>query len=226
MFKHISQKFSGGCFYLLRQREDSVVFLGTVFLIHEDGYLLTASHLLEENYDGLLAGRSSKPEEFSPLSLDTVQAIPLEVVKTDLITNTALLRFKKKLIINTPDHMIGNVESVFLGSSVLALGFPFGHQELHNLAVQSGVIASKVSLRDHVNLFLFDSAIHTGMAGGPLVNYADGRVIGIMMGLFVPKEDGGDFLRGSHPGYETSFSYAVSIEYGKAMVEELGLSLL
>lgn len=226
MFEHISQKYSGGCFYLLRQREDSVVFLGTAFLVHGEGYLLTATHLLEENHDNLMAARASKPEEFSPLSLDTVQAIPLDVVKADLTTNTALLRFSKKLIIETPDHMIGNIESVFLGSSVLALGFPFGHQELHNLAVQSGVIASKVSLRNHVNLFLFDSAIHTGMAGGPLVNYDDGRVIGIMVGLFVPNEDGGDFLRGSHPGYETSFSYAVSIEYGKAMIEDLGLSLL
>lgn len=225
MFKQISQKYAGGCFYLLRKKDESVVFLGTAFLIHEDGYLLTATYLLEENYEGLMVGRPSNPEAFSPLSLDTVQAIPLKVIQADYDTNTALLQITKPLIINAPDHMIGNADSVLLGSSVLGLGFPFGHQELQNLGVQNGVIASKVSLRDRVNLFLFDCAIHSGMAGGPLVNYDDGRVIGIMMGLFVPKEEGGDFIRGSHPGYETSFSYAVSIEYGKAMLEALGLSL-
>ena len=225
MFKHISQKYAGGCFYLLRQKDETVVFLGTAFLVHEEGYLLTATYLLEDNYEGLMVGRPSNPEAFSPLSLDTVQAIALEVVKADHDTNTTLLRFSNPLIINAPDHLVGNAESILLGSSVLGLGFPFGHQELQNLGVQSAVISSKVSLRDQVNLFLFDCAIHTGMAGGPLVNYDDGRVIGIMIGLFVPKEEGGDFVRGSHPGYETSFSYAVSIEYGKAMLEELGLTL-
>ncbi|MGE4454727.1 MAG: serine protease [Sphaerochaeta sp.] len=225
MFKQISQKYAGGCFFLLRQREDSVVFLGTAFLVHEQGYLLTATFLLEEDYEGLMVARPSNPEAFSPLSLDVVQAIPVEVVKADYDTNTALLHFTKPLIIDTPDHMVGNVESVQLGSSVLGIGFPFGHEDLQNLAVQSGVIASKVSLRDTVNLFLFDRAMHTGMAGGPLINYDDGRVIGIMMGLFVPKEDGGDFVRGSHPEYETSFSYAVSIEYGKAMLEAMDLVL-
>lgn len=225
MYRQISQKFAGGCYYLLRKKEDAVVFLGTAFLMHEEGYLLTATYLLEENYEGLMVGKPSNPEAFSPLSLDTVQAFPLDVVKADYATNTALLRFSKPPVIHTPDHMVGNAESVQLGTSVLGIGFPFGHQELQNLGVQSAVIASKVCLRDRVNLFLFDSAIHTGMAGGPLVNYEDGRVIGIMIGLFVPKEEGGDFVRGSLPGYETSFSYAVSIEYGKAMLEDLGLTL-
>jgi serine protease Do len=226
MFKQISQKYAGGCFFLLRQQqEDVVVFLGTAFLVHEQGYLLTATYLLEENYEGLMVARPSNPEAFSPLSLDVVQAIPVEVVKADHTTNTTLLHFTKPLIIDTPDHIVGNVEFVHLGSSVLGFGFPFGHEDLQNLAVQSGIIASKVSLRDSVNLFLFDRAMHTGMAGGPLVNYDDGRVIGIMMGLFVPKEEGGDFVRGTLPGYESSFSYAISIEYGKAMLEELGLTL-
>ena len=226
MFKNISQKFSGSCFLLVRQREDAVLFLGTAFVIHEDGYLLTTSHLLEDNFEGLMAARPNNPENFSPLSMDTVPAIPLEVVKVDHKDNTALLKFARNMKIGTPDHLVvGTVDSVLLGSSVLGLGFPFGHRDLHNLAVQSFILSSKVSLKDRTNLFLIDSAIHAGMAGGPLVNRDDGRVIGILTGRFLPLEEGGDFVREDHPDFETSFSYAVSIEYGKKMLEDLGLEI-
>ncbi len=222
MYKNISQKFSGSCFLLVRQREDSVLFLGTAFVIHEEGYLLTTSHLLEDNYDGLMAARPNNPEEFSPLSMETVSAIPLDVIKVDHKDNTALLKFARNMKIETPDHLVGAPENVLLGSSVLCFGFPFGHRDLHNLAVQSSVVSSKVSLSDRTNLFLIDTTIHAGMAGGPLVNRDDGRVIGILTGRFLPLEEGGDFVREDHPDYETSFSYAVSIEYGRKMLEDLG----
>ena len=225
MYKNVSQKFTDSCFLLVRKKEDSVIFLGTAFVIHEEGYVLTASHLLEEDYESLMAVRPNSPEGFTPLSMDTVPAIPLEMVKIDPINNTAVLRFTKRITIETPDHLVGSADSILLGNSVLCLGFPFGHQDLHNLAVQSSTISSKVSLRKNTKLFLIDATLHEGMAGGPLVNYDDGRVIGILTGRFLPDEEGGDFVRGNHPDFETSFSYAVSIEYGKKLLEEIGLKL-
>ena len=167
MYKNTSQKFTGSCFLLVRKKEDSVIFLGTAFIIHEDGYLLTASHLLEENYENLMAVRPNNPEGFTPLSMDTVPAIPLDMVRIDPINNTAVLKFTKRITIKTPDHLIGSAETILLGNSVLCLGFPFGHQDLHNLAVQSSIISSKVSLRKNTKLFLIDATLHEGMAGGP-----------------------------------------------------------
>lgn len=225
MFKNISQKFTGSCFLLVRKKEESVIFLGTTFVIHEEGYLLTASHLLEENYEDLMPVRPNNPEEFTPLSMDEVSAIPLQVVKIDPVNNTAVLKFAREISIETPDHLMGAVDTILLGNSVLGLGFPFGHDEMHNLAVQSSIISSKISLRKSTKLFLIDATLHEGMAGGPLVNFEDGRVIGILAGRFFPDEEGGDFVRGNHPDFETSFSYAVSIEYGKKMLEEIGLQL-
>ena len=225
MYKNISQKFSNGCFLLVRMKEDSVVFLGTAFVIHEDGLLLTASHLLEDNYEGLMAAKPNNPEDFSSLSMDTVPAIPLETVKIDNAHNTALLKFTRKISIGAPDHLVGNVESVLLGNDALCLGFPYGHHDIHNLAVQRTMVSSKFTLREDTNLFLLDTPVHSGMAGGPLVNCDDGRVIGIIIGRFLPEEDGGDFVRGNHPDFQTSFSYAVSIEYGRKMLDEMGLDL-
>ena len=75
-------------------------------------------------------------------------------------------------------------------------------------------------------MLLFDTKVHDGMAGAPLVSADDGRVIGVVVGRFSPVEDGGDFVRGSDPGYHTQISYAVSIEYGLAMMEGTGLEVI
>ncbi len=109
--------------------------------------------------------------------------------------------------------------------------FTFLHRGLHPwavyaLAVQRALISSKLVMQENIHLFLFDTAIHSGKAGGSLINTDDGRVIGIVIGRFLPAEEGGDFVRGDHPDHETSFSYAVSIEYGKKMLEEIGLEVL
>jgi len=226
MLKNVSQKFSGGCFLLVRRNEEAVIFLGTAFLIHEEGYLLTAAHLLEDNPEDLMVARPNDPDDFTPLSLDSVTPIGITVEKVDKVHNTALLRLSRKLHIGTPDHLAGQIDTIFLGSSILCLGFPFGHQDLHNLAVQDGIVSSKVVLKNGTRLLLIDSMVHDGMSGGPLVNTEDGRVVGIITGRFTPDEDGGDFTRGtSHPDYHTAFSYAVSIEYGLTMLEEQGLEV-
>ncbi len=224
MYKQASQKFSGGCYLLVRRKEESVLFLGSCFVVHEEGYLLTSCHLLEGDREGLMAVRPPNPEAFSALSMEDVPAVPLEVIKTDAIHNTALLRFAGKILIETPDHLLGSSDSVLLGSAVLCFGFPFGHRDMFNLAVQSSIISSKVKLRKQSELFLIDTTLHDGMAGGPMVNLEDGRVVGILTGRFSPEDEGGDFVRGERPDFDTNFSYAVSIDYGKALMEEAGIS--
>ena len=73
---------------------------------------------------------------------------------------------------------------------------------------------------------MFDSMVYDGSSGGPLVSGDDDRVVGIVMGRFSPVEDGGDFARGNRsPSFDTSFSYAVSIEYGLALMENAGLEI-
>ncbi len=223
MFKHASQKYSGGCYLLVRRKDESVFFLGSCFVVHEEGYLMTSCHLLEGDNEGLMAVRPPNPESFSPLSMEDVPAVSLTVVKTDAIHNTALLRFAGKIHIETPDHLLGVAENALLGSSVVCLGFPFGHRDMFNLGVQSSIISSKLKLRKQTELFLIDTTIHDGMAGGPLVNIEDGRVIGILIGRFSPDDEGGDFVRGERPDFDTNFSYAVSIEYGKTLMEEAGI---
>ncbi len=227
MLQDVSLKFAGGCMMLVRKRENAVVFLGTAFLMHDDGYLLTAAHLLEEDPTGLMVVSTSNPDDFVPISLDQVSAMSVSVADVDKIHNVALLEIDRNLRIKTPDHLGGTTENLSIGTSLLSLGFPFGHDEMHNLMAQSAILSSKVRSKNGTRLLLFDTMVLDGTAGGPLVNADDGRVIGVIIGRFSPVEDGGDFARGNrHPGYDTQISYAVSIEYGLTLMENVGIEVV
>lgn len=227
MYKNPGQKFLGACFLLVRKIEDSVVFLGTAFLVHENGYALTTSHILENDYENVMMAKPNNPEDFSSLSLDTVAAVDVEVVKTDDYHNVALLKIKKDFLIETPDHLLGNVDSLSLATGLINIGFPFGHQDMHVLAIRSSVLSAKAKLNNGTKLLLFDSMVHDGMCGGPLVSIEDERIVGIVIGRFSPLDDGGDFNRGeNYPEYDTSMSYAVSIEYGIALLEGINITVV
>ncbi len=226
MYKNPGQKFIGACFLLVRKQENSVVFLGTAFLVNEKGYLLTASHIIGNDYNDLMVAKPQDPENFSTLSLDEVCAISADVVKTDDYHNVALLKLNKDYLIETPDHLIGQVDNLTLGTGLINLGFPYGHQDMHVLAMRSSVLSAKAKLSNGTKLLLIDSMVHDGMSGGPLVSIEDERIIGIVIGRFSPLDDGGDFNRGNnYPEFDTSMSYAVSIEYGVKMLEDLGLEI-
>ena len=226
MHKNTVQKFIGSCFILLRKRENSVIFLGTAFLVHDKGYLLTTTHIIENDFENLMVAKPQDAEDFSRLSLDEVGAVSVDVVKTDAYHNVALLKLKKGFIIETPDYLLGQVDTLQLGSSLVNLGFPYGHQDMHILAVRSSVLSAKVKLDNGTKLLLFDSMVHDGMTGGPLVSIEDDRIVGIVVGRFSPLDDGGDFSREqSNPEYNTSMSYAVSIEYGYTLLEGEGLQI-
>jgi serine protease Do len=227
MYKNTAMKFSSGCFLLVRKKGNSVFFLGTAFLIHEEGYLLTAAHLLENNKDNLMVVKPLEPDGFTQVSFDTVSAIEVEAIEIDSVHNAALLKFRTKFNIETPDHLAGSAESTIIGTSLLCFGFPFGHQDLHNLTAQGTMLSSKILSKDGTNLLLFDSVVHEGMSGGPIVNLDDGRVIGIIIGRFSPIENGGDFVKiDEHPDYQTGFSYAISIEYGTKLLQNTGLEVI
>lgn len=226
MYKNPGQKFIGACFILLRKRENSVVFLGTAFLVHDQGYLLTATHIIENDFENLMVARTQNPEEFSRLSLDEIAAVSVDVVKTDSYHNVALLKLHKGFLIETPDYLLGQVDGLRLGTGLINIGYPYGHQDMHILAIRSSVLSSKVQFDNGIKLLLFDSMVHDGMTGGPLVSIDDERIVGVVVGRFSPLEDGGDFSRGkNYPEYDTSMSYAVSIEYGYNLLKEEGLEI-
>lgn len=225
MLGTVFQKFCGGCMMVFLVEEESTRFLGTAFLVHENGYLLTVSHTLPQK-GHLIVVPAAPANEFNPINEQRVTSIPVTVVRRNHERDIALLKMEQEIEMQLPDHFIGTAESTIVGNQVLALGFAFGHQALHPLVAINGVTSAKVLSRNESKILLFDNMIHDGDRGGPLIGVEDGLVIGIINGRFDPQQAGMDYTDGSRSiQANTNLSYAVAIDYGVDLMEEEGLRI-
>jgi serine protease Do len=209
---------------LARSQSESIHFLGSAFLVHGEGYLLTAAHLTAQEQN-LVVVPTTVSDDFSPMTFDRVAAMEVAVCQRDSDRDVALLRIRQDIAIGVPDDFLGATTAVRPGASVMSLGYSFGYQQVHSLLGFNAVVSAKIRSRNDTALILYDSAFHEGDRGGPLVHVADGHIIGIVSGRFEPAEIGAQTSSVAEKleARETNVSYAVAIEYGLALMREEGL---
>lgn len=147
--------------------------LGSGFVIHPDGIIVTNSHVVRLGGDKLadsvkvkFLGDSSKSE-----------GVDVEVVGVDPIVDTAVLRLKQKP--KTPLAVIpfANSDSLKVGEWVIAIGNPHGLSHTVTKGIVSALgrdILPEIS----ADFIQTDASINQGNSGGPLINMA-GEVIGV-----------------------------------------------
>ena len=213
---------------LMRQSGEEVEFLASAFIFHDAGYLLTVAHATAPDEELIVAspehsaGESGGTAPFMPATLEHVAPLPVSVVQYDADHDVALLKFKVDLSLSAPNHVVGNPGGSRIGTTLMSLGFSFGHYRVHTPTVLQSVLSGKMQSTTGTNVVLFDRAIHAGDPGGPLVNVTDERVIGIVAGAFDPIEQ----RKEEHEKgvtVTTSLSYATSIEYGDALLRREGV---
>lgn len=223
MHQTLIQRYENGCLMLMEEKDGSFQFLGTSFIIHSKGYLLTAAHLLK-GVEKPVAVNAAQPGVFSGLTADSAALIPVTVAQLDEEHDLALLRLNIDAEIGSPDDFIGNPEEVEEGTHTLSFGISFGHLQIHNVLVLQSMVSAKMISVNQTRLLLFDTPVHPGDVGGPLVNTEDGRIIGLVQGIFNPlqilqkeEEAPSDYQLPSR------HSYAVPIDYAYALLEAEGL---
>jgi len=209
---------------LFRKQGNQVVFAGTAVLVHPDGFLLTASNLFNAD-DELVLSFWEASSKFVPTERESIAPYHAEILQYDEERGLALLELRESMEINMPRHVIGKPNNIPTGSSVATLGYAFGYQHIYNQVIQGANVSARILSGNGTKLFLFDTMIHEGSRGGPLVNLKDRRVIGISYGKFKPHEATSDSYKGT-PAGDTNISYAVSIEYGVALMEEAGIEVV
>lgn len=209
---------------LFRKQEDQVIFAGTAVLIHPDGFLITTSNLFNRD-DELVVSLWEMDREFNPTERETIAPLHADLLRMDEEHGLALLQLQESLDINMPPHIIGKPDSIPTGSSVASLGYAFGYEHIYNQIIQGGVVSARILSGNETKLFLYDTMIHEGSRGGPLINVRDRRIIGINYGKFKPNEATQQTYRGSSTG-DTNISYAVSIEYGVELMRAEGIEVL
>jgi serine protease Do len=147
-------------------REYEARSLGSGFLISDDGYLLTNSHVVEAADD--ITVKLTDKREFKA-----------KVIGSDKRTDVALLKIEASSL----QHVqVGDPVKLRVGEWVVAIGAPFGFEN----SVTAGIVSAKgrsLPQETFVPFIQTDVAINPGNSGGPLFNLK-GEVVGMNSMIF------------------------------------------
>ena len=153
-----------------RTRRYKSTSVGSGFVIHKNGYIVTNAHVVDRTTD-------------VKITFDDQTSYDAEVVAEDRAHDLALLKIEPKSAL--PVLQFGDSSDLMIGETVIAIGNPLGYQ--HTLT--TGVISATdrdlklTSARTgqpvvYANLIQTDAGINPGNSGGPLLNVL-GQLIGI-----------------------------------------------
>jgi serine protease Do len=165
--------------------------LGSGFIISEDGYILTNSHVIKDA-DEIVVTLNDRTEK------------PARVVGSDERSDVALLKIEAKQL---PTVEIGDSDDLQVGEWVVAIGSPFG---LEHTATQGIVSALGRNLPSdtYVPFIQTDVAVNPGNSGGPLFN-TEGKVVGVNAQIY------------TRTGGYMGLSFAIPIDVAMQVVEQL-----
>ncbi|UNO40069.1 trypsin-like peptidase domain-containing protein [Streptomyces sp. MST-110588] len=198
----------------LHVRGNSEQGTGTGFVLDKQGHILTNNHVVEPaGTGGEISVTFSGGETAKAKVIGRDGGYDLAVVKVEGVTGLRPLA-------------LGNSDSVRVGDPVVAIGAPY---DLAN-TVTSGIISAKQrpitaggkkgdgSDVSYVDALQTDAPINPGNSGGPLVD-ARARVIGINSAIRAADSGGG--LEGGGQGGSIGLGFAIPINQGKWVAEEL-----
>jgi serine protease Do len=133
-------------------------------IVSSDGYILTASHVVD-GADSVKVALESGEEE-----------LDAKVVGADAATDVAVLKVAAKK--DLPAIAIGDSEKLEVGDTVLAVGNPFGVGQTVTMGIVSAVGRGNLGIAGYENFIQTDAAINPGNSGGALVD-VQGRLVGI-----------------------------------------------
>jgi S1-C subfamily serine protease len=159
--------FFEGLFKRLWSRSDGLIMkqegIGSGFLIHSAGYLLTNHHVVKRANE--IHAVLSDGREF-----------PARVVGRDPRADLALLKLEGEGPFPSAD--MGDSDRLESGEWALAVGSPLGLAQTFTVGVISATGRSHLGITSRENFIQTDASINYGNSGGPLVNI-NAEVIGI-----------------------------------------------
>jgi serine protease Do len=144
--------------------------LGSGVIVSTEGYVLTASHVIEgadEIQVALASGEECKAN----------------VIGSDPPTDIAVLRIESKKTL--PAAVLADSDKLEVGDLVLAMGNPFDVGQTVTLGLVSALGRGGFRISGYENFIQTDAAINPGNSGGPLLD-AEGRVVGINTAIISP----------------------------------------
>ena len=173
--------------------------LGSGFVIHPDGYIVTNNHVVE------------KASEITVSFKEDRKPYKAKVIGSDKKTDIALL--KVDVGHPLPSVVFGDSDKLLTGDWVIAIGNPFklGHTATVGIvSAKSRKIEGGGPYDDYIQT---DASINPGNSGGPLFN-GKGEVVGVNTAIFSPGRTAG-------AGFNIGIGFAIPINAVKDIVSQL-----
>jgi serine protease Do len=136
---------------------------GSGFIIHPDGYILTAQHVVD------------KAKEIE-VRLADLQRVPAKLIAADSQVDLALLKIDTERAL--PVLSLGDSDSIRVGELAVVFGYPFGRESSMSLGIISRAGRTYEDSAGY-DLIQTDAGAYAGGSGGPLLN-PKGHVIGMI----------------------------------------------
>jgi serine protease Do len=174
-----------------QQRPHPVRSLGSGFIIHPDGYVVSNNHVVDGATE--IRVRLSDGREF-----------PAKVLGQDPKTDLTLLKIEAT---GLPTIPVGDSEAMQVGEPVMAIGNPFGLEQTVTTGIVSGTgrVIGGGPYDDYIQT---DTSINPGNSGGPLIN-ARGQAVGINTLIF------------SQSGGSIGIGFAIPVNLAKPVLTQL-----
>jgi serine protease Do len=172
-------------------RPHPVRSLGSGFIIHSDGYVVSNNHVVDGATE--IRVRLSDGREFAG-----------KVLGRDPKTDLALLKIEAT---GLPTIPVGDSEALQVGEPVMAIGNPFGLEQTVTTGIVSGTgrVIGGGPYDDYIQT---DTSINPGNSGGPLIN-ARGQAVGINTLIF------------SQSGGSIGIGFAIPVNLAKPVLTQL-----
>ncbi len=155
----------GGLFDLFMEYPQTATSLGSGFVIHEDGYVVTNWHVVGSSTSHKVTFANGREFEADVLAWDETNDIAVLKIRGGGAFKAMTL---------------GRSDDLMIGETAIAIGNPFGFQN----TVTTGVVSALHrelefgGRAEYKDLIQTDASINHGNSGGPLINIL-GQVIGI-----------------------------------------------
>ena len=210
---------------IIRKKEDSIEVLGTGFICHSKGYVISCAHTMNLT-DELGVVSPQDINSFNPMTQERASFIPVTISQYDTQNDVALLKLPDNTPVHAPPNIFGNAKTQEVGASIACLGYPFAGFGQHTLKITSGIVSSKVITENGTRQFQIDAMIHDGNSGGPLIDLKTGKIIGVVSGRFSPAGNGGGMMVGNYQiGSESSIGLATTIQYAIELLKAEGINV-
>ncbi len=158
-------------FQMPQQKQHRFSSLGSGFVIHPDGYIVTNHHVVARASKIMVSFRDDKKTYYA------------ELVGSDEKTDLALIKVNRDE--KLPAAPLGDSDKLEPGDWVIAIGNPFRLGHTATAGIVSATSRRIPGGKPYDNFIQTDASINPGNSGGPLFN-AEGEVIGVNTAIFSP----------------------------------------